>query len=107
MRTLEWDETTQRLKMVDQRMLPSTFSVIHLESYQEVSDAISNMTVRGAPAIGVAAAYGLALAALRSQSITLELVRSDLKKAARILEASRPTAVNLPWALKRMLKVAD
>jgi len=62
MRTLEWDETTQRLKMVDQRVLPSTFSVIHLESYHEVSDAIRNMTVRGAPAIGVAAAYGKTLA---------------------------------------------
>lgn len=106
MRTLEWDETTQQLKMVDQRVLPSIFSVIHLESYQEVSDAIRNMTVRGAPAIGVAAAYGMALAALRSQSTTLDLIRSDLKKAAQILEASRPTAVNLPWALKRMLKVA-
>ena len=107
MRTLEWDENTQRLKMVDQRVLPSTFTVIHLESYQEVSDAIGNMTVRGAPAIGVAAAYGMALAALRSTSTTLDLVRSDLKKAAQILEAARPTAVNLPWALKRMLKVAD
>ena len=107
MRTLEWDKTTQRLKMVDQRVLPSTFSVIHLESYQEVSDAIRNMTVRGAPAIGVAAAYGMALAALGSHSTTLDLVRADLKKAAQILGASRPTAVNLPWALKRMLKVAD
>jgi methylthioribose-1-phosphate isomerase len=107
MRTLEWDETTQRLKMIDQRVLPSTFTLIHLESYQEVSDAIRNMTVRGAPAIGVAAAYGMALAALRSPLTTLDLVRSDLKKAAQILEAARPTAVNLPWALKRMLKIAD
>ena len=106
MRTLEWDETTQRLKMVDQRVLPSIFTIIHLESYQEVSDAIRNMTVRGAPAIGVAAAYGMALAALRSTSTTPDLIRSDLKKAAQILEAARPTAVNLPWALKRMLKVA-
>ncbi len=107
MRTLEWDETTQRLKMIDQRVLPSTFTVIHLESYQEVTDAIRNMTVRGAPAIGVAAAYGMALAALRSSSTTLDLIRSDLKKAAQILEAARPTAVNLPWALKRMLKISD
>lgn len=107
MRTLEWDETTQRLKMIDQRVLPSTFTVIHLESYQKVSDAIRNMTVRGAPAIGVAAAYGMALAALRSSSTTLDLIRSDLKKAAQILEAARPTAVNLPWALKRMLKISD
>jgi len=107
MRTLEWDKLTQQLKMVDQRLLPSTFMVVHLNSCQEVSDAIRNMTIRGAPAIGVAAAYGIVLAALRSQSTTLDLVRSDLKKAAKILKAARPTAVNLPWALKRMLKVAD
>ena len=107
MRTLEWDGTTQRLKMIDQRELPSTFTVVYLESYQEVADAIKNMTVRGAPAIGVTAAYGIALAALRSQSTTLDLVRSDLEKASQILGAARPTAVNLPWALKRMLKVAN
>jgi len=107
MRTLEWDVTTQRLKMVDQRELPSTFKFVYLESYQEVSEAIRNMTVRGAPAIGVSAAYGMALAALHSQSKTLDLIRSDLKIAAKILGEARPTAVNLPWALKRMLKVAD
>ena len=107
MRTLEWDGTTQRLKMIDQRELPSTFTVVYLESYQEVADAIKNMTVRGAPAIGVTAAYGIALAALRSQSTTLDLIRSDLEKASQILEEARPTAVNLPWALKRMLRVAN
>jgi len=107
MRTLEWDETTQRLKMVDQRELPSTFTVVYLESYQEVADAIRNMTVRGAPAIGVTAAYGMVLAALRSKSITIDLIRDDIEKANQILEAARPTAVNLPWALKRMLKVAN
>ncbi len=107
MRTLEWDGTTQRLKMIDQRELPSTFTVVYLESYQEVADAIRNMTVRGAPAIGVTAAYGMVLAALRSQSTTLDLIRADLERASQILEAARPTAVNLPWALKRMLKVAN
>jgi len=107
MRTLEWDGTTQRLKMIDQKELPSTLTVVYLESYQEVADAIKNMTVRGAPAIGVTAAYGIALAALRSQSTTLDLIRSDLEKASQILEEARPTAVNLPWALKRMLRVAN
>jgi len=107
MRTLEWDGTTQRLKMIDQRELPSTFTVVYLESYKEVADAIRNMTVRGAPAIGVTAAYGMVLAAVRSQSTTLDLIRADLEKASQILEAARPTAVNLPWALKRMLKVAN
>ncbi|MCD6577475.1 MAG: S-methyl-5-thioribose-1-phosphate isomerase [Anaerolineaceae bacterium] len=107
MRTLDWEKSKQQLKMIDQRLLPSTFAIIHLKSYQEVSDAIRNMAVRGAPAIGVAAAYGIVLAALRSQSTILNVVRTEVKKAARVLEAARPTAVNLPWALKRMTKVAD
>ncbi|MDO9545937.1 MAG: S-methyl-5-thioribose-1-phosphate isomerase [Pelolinea sp.] len=106
MRTLEWEKTTQRLKMVDQRLLPSTFSYIYLESYQEVSESIRDMAVRGAPAIGVAAAYGMVLAALHSEVSSYDLILQDLDQAARILEASRPTAVNLPWALKRMLLVA-
>ena len=106
MRTLEWHETEQKLKMIDQRVLPSEFKLIHLASYQEVSDAIKDMAVRGAPAIGVAAAYGMALAAIHSQAETLDAVRSDLKQAAQVLGASRPTAVNLPWALERMLKIA-
>ena len=106
MRTLEWDNATQRLKMVDQRLLPSTFSYIYLDSYQSVSNSISEMAVRGAPAIGVAAAFGMVLAALHSQSTSIELALKDLNQAAQVLENSRPTAVNLPWALKRMLAVA-
>jgi methylthioribose-1-phosphate isomerase len=106
MRTIEWEKTTLSLKMVDQRLLPSTFSYIYLESYQEVSESIRDMAVRGAPAIGVAAAFGMALAALHSQGTSYDSTIRDLNQAAQILEASRPTAVNLPWALKRMLMVA-
>jgi methylthioribose-1-phosphate isomerase len=106
MRTLEWDETQQRLKMVDQRLLPSTFTHIYLNSYQEVADSITNMAVRGAPAIGVAAAFGMAVAAIHSSGDTIESVMVDLKKAASVLGAARPTAVNLPWAINRMTDVA-
>jgi methylthioribose-1-phosphate isomerase len=106
MRTLEWDNATQRLKMVDQRLLPSTFSYIFLDSYQAVSDSIRDMAVRGAPAIGVAAAFGMVLAAYQSKATTFNLIINDLEHAAQILKNSRPTAVNLPWALKRMLEAA-
>lgn len=107
MRTLEWDSTAQRLKMIDQRVLPSALEFIYLDTYQSVSQAIKDMAVRGAPAIGVAAAFGIVLAALQSQAADVDNLRKDLRQAAQVLENSRPTAVNLPWALKRMLGVAN
>ena len=106
MRTLEWDGSTQRLQMVDQRALPSKFELIYLDTYQSVTKSIKNMTVRGAPAIGVAAAFGMAMAAIRSQASDIVEMRRELAAAAEELGAARPTAVNLPWALKRMLKKA-
>jgi methylthioribose-1-phosphate isomerase len=79
--------------LLDQRRLPDEVVDLHCATATEVADAIRDMVVRGAPAIGIAAAYGLALAALRGD---------DLAEAERALAASRPTAVNLPWALARM-----
>jgi methylthioribose-1-phosphate isomerase len=79
--------------LLDQRRLPDEVVELRCASAAEVADAIQSMVVRGAPAIGIAAAYGLALAALRGE---------DLTEAERVLAASRPTAVNLPWALARM-----
>jgi len=106
MRTLEWESTQNQLKMVDQRVLPSEFTHIYLSDHIQVADSIRNMAVRGAPAIGVAAAYGMALAAINASASTVEVLRTELVSAAEVLEAARPTAVNLPWALKRMLGVA-
>ena len=106
MRTLEWDSTAKRLKMIDQRVLPSKLELISLDTYQSVSQAIKDMAVRGAPAIGVAAAFGMVLAALQFEAEDAANMRADLNQAAAVLGASRPTAVNLPWALKRMLGVA-
>jgi methylthioribose-1-phosphate isomerase len=79
--------------LLDQRRLPDEVSEVRCSSAAEVAEAIRTMVVRGAPAIGVAAAYGMALAALRHE---------DLAEAERVLAASRPTAVNLPWALALM-----
>jgi methylthioribose-1-phosphate isomerase len=82
-----------RVVLLDQRRLPDEAVEVECASAAEVADALRNMTVRGAPAIGVAAAYGMALAALRGE---------DLQEAERVLHDSRPTAVNLPWALAQM-----
>jgi len=79
--------------LLDQRRLPDEVVEVSCGSAAEVAEAIRSMAIRGAPAIGVAAAYGLALAALRGE---------DLAAAERVLAASRPTAVNLPWALAQM-----
>jgi methylthioribose-1-phosphate isomerase len=90
-RPLKWENDA--LWMLDQRVLPMREEWIEHRTWQEVAASIRDMVVRGAPAIGVAAAYGMALAALRGD---------DPKKASQGLAASRPTAVNLFWALNRM-----
>jgi methylthioribose-1-phosphate isomerase len=87
------EEDGPAVVLLDQRRLPDEVVEARCASAQEVADAIRSMVVRGAPAIGIAAAYGLALAALQGD---------DLAEAERALAASRPTAVNLPWALSRM-----
>ncbi len=87
------DVDDRAVVLLDQRRLPDEVVEVRCTSAAEVADAIRSMVVRGAPAIGIAAAYGLALAALRGD---------DLAEAERALAASRPTAVNLPWALARM-----
>jgi methylthioribose-1-phosphate isomerase len=89
--------------MIDQRLLPGEYKIIHLNSYQEVAQAITDMAIRGAPAIGAAAAFGLALASNTSQASDTATLLQDLEKAAEILRAARPTAVNLAWAIDRLL----
>ena len=100
-RTLEWDG--DRLRVLDQRGLPHRVTYQTLRTDQEVSQAIREMAIRGAPAIGAAAAFGLALAAIRSTATDCGTLRNDLREAAKELLTARPTAVNLRWALDRVL----
>jgi methylthioribose-1-phosphate isomerase len=102
MRTVFWEDNA--LKLIDQRRLPGSLEIIACRSHVDVAQAIRNMTVRGAPAIGAAAAFGLVLAAQESAGKTTSQVLSDLESAAAVLKDSRPTAVNLAWALDRELK---
>jgi methylthioribose-1-phosphate isomerase len=90
--------------LLDQRRLPAEAVELRLATWQLVAEAIREMAVRGAPAIGVAAAYGVALAAARSTAGSLEVLREDVARAAAGLAAARPTAVNLPWAVERMVE---
>jgi methylthioribose-1-phosphate isomerase len=103
MRTLEWNSSLAVLQMIDQRLLPGELRLVTFSDYREVAAAIHEMVVRGAPAIGAAAAFGLALAARQSQAGSSVELLSDLQQAAAILQAARPTAVNLAWALRRVL----
>ena len=91
MKTLEWEDN--KLKLIDQRKLPDELSYVYCDNYQDVIVAIKNMTVRGAPAIGVSAAFGMALA---------DIEGVDLDKAADEIKSARPTAVNLFWAVDRV-----
>src|SRR5512139_1236031 len=103
MRTVEWNYDTHKLLMIDQRLLPGKLSVKSYTDYQDVVTAIRDMTVRGAPALGAAAAFGLALSGFQSRARTAEDLVRDLEQAAIALRESRPTAVNLSWALNRIM----
>lgn len=107
MRTVFWDYDADKMKMIDQRLLPWEFEVPEYETYESVAQAITDMVVRGAPAIGAAAAFGMVLAARQSAAEDrLALIR-DLEAAGLYLEAARPTAVNLAWAVRRLMRVAS
>lgn len=101
MRTVFWE--ANQLKMIDQRILPGRFEVASYSDHKSVAQAIRDMVVRGAPAIGAAAAFGLALAGYESRAESGRELLEDLRAASDNLKAARPTAVNLAWALDRIL----
>lgn len=98
--TLRWVE--DHLEMIDQRILPADFQYISYNSALSVADGIRSMVVRGAPAIGCAAAYGVALEALNLQDASVDEFSKGMEQAFKILLESRPTAINLFWAIDRM-----
>jgi methylthioribose-1-phosphate isomerase len=101
--TLRWRDN--KLEMIDQRILPERFEYVSFDSAAAVADGIRDMVVRGAPAIGCAAAYGIALEARRLEHLSEKDFESALEKGFTELVHSRPTAVNLFWALQRMREV--
>ncbi len=105
MKTMEWKDGA--LVLLDQTRLPLEIKYTECRSAADVANAIKTMQVRGAPAIGAAAAYGLALAALEIRNQDKQDFIKGIKKASQMLASTRPTAVNLFWALKRMVDRAE
>jgi len=99
--TVAWKNNS--VVLIDQTKLPNKLVYVKCKDYGEVADAIKKLVVRGAPAIGVTAAFGLALAAQQSKAKTLPEFMTDLDTAFNVLRATRPTAVNLFWALDRVM----
>ncbi|HSD03756.1 MAG TPA: S-methyl-5-thioribose-1-phosphate isomerase, partial [Gaiellales bacterium] len=100
LKTIEW--TGEACRLLDQTKLPTETVYVDITDEKRMWDAIRRLVVRGAPAIGVAAAYAVALAAARSTAGSVEVLREDVTRAGVGLAAARPTAVNLPWAVTQM-----
>ena len=103
--TVALDDEQSALVILDQTKLPYEVEVLHLTEQKDIWDAIYLLKVRGAPAIGVAGGFGVYLAAKRIQADNYDEFYAQFKKAKEYLDSSRPTAVNLSWALNRMEKV--
>src|ERR1700733_13401031 len=98
--TLEW--TDSGVRFIDQTKLPTEKTYVTAKTYEEVADVIRNMVVRGAPAIGVAAAMGVALGVKNSKAESVAELKRDFDKICEVIGQTRPTAVNLFWAIRRM-----
>lgn len=103
--TLRYDSGV--LRILDQRKLPEVVEYFQASTYKDIEYAIADMVVRGAPAIGAVAAYGVYLAAVEYKELPRDEFLFRLGEANRVLEASRPTAVNLVWAIQRMEKLVS
>ena len=105
LKTVEWKNNS--VIMIDQTKLPNTLEFVTYTDFNQIAEAIRTLVVRGAPAIGVSGAFGLALAALQSDATEKDELMSYLKNAKKILFETRPTAVNLAWGLDKIMQVAN
>jgi len=103
LKTIEWKDNS--VIMIDQTKLPNSLEYVTYTDYNDVATAIRNLVVRGAPAIGVSGAFGLALAALQSSAKEKDQLIQDLETAKKILFETRPTAINLVWGLEKIMSV--
>ena len=105
LKTVEWKNNS--VVMIDQTKLPNVLEYVTYTDFNQVADAIRTLVVRGAPAIGVSGAFGLALAALQSDATEKDTLINFLENAKKILFETRPTAVNLAWGLDKIMEVAN
>ena len=104
-KTIEWKD--DRVMMLDQRILPIKEAYVECLTFDDVAKAIKDMVIRGAPAIGVAAAMGIALGALKSRRKDKIEFLAELKEISTVISNTRPTAVNLFWAVNRMMNLVN
>jgi len=106
LRPIHWDDADNSLILLDQSALPFQTTYVKLRDPEGVASAVKSMKVRGAPAIGITAAYGMVLALISSDPKTLDEALGVLSKAKQVLDRARPTAVNLSWATSHMLNLS-
>jgi len=105
LKTVEWKNN--KVVMIDQTKLPNKLETVEYTDYLQIANAIKTLVVRGAPAIGVSGAFGLALASLQSKATTKDELINDLEIAKKILFETRPTAINLKWGLDKIMETAS
>ena len=105
LKTIEWKDNS--VIMIDQTKLPNVLEYVTYTDFNQVADAIRTLVIRGAPAIGVSGAFGLALASLQSDATEKDELISYMENAKKILFETRPTAVNLAWGLDKIMESAN
>jgi methylthioribose-1-phosphate isomerase len=104
-KTLWYEKETERIGYIDETLLPGFLETAYVSTIPELGNAISTLAIRGAPALGVAGAFGVALCTRTSTATSLSLLLDDVKKNAEWLRSTRPTAVNLSWGINRVLRI--
>ncbi|WNY26667.1 S-methyl-5-thioribose-1-phosphate isomerase [Methanolapillus ohkumae] len=106
-RTIDWDDSDSSVVMVDQTLLPAEYKIIRCKTISEICEAILNLRIRGAPALGVCGAFGVALSAARSSADTVEGLIKDMTVAGETIKKTRPTAINLSRGVDRVLLISE
>ncbi len=107
MRTINWESEKNNIIMIDQTLLPGEYKVIECSTIESLCEAIKSLRVRGAPALGAAGGFGIALAAFKSGASSLEGLMKDIENAGKTIIATRPTAVNLSWGVNRVTRAVE
>lgn len=107
MRTIDWEHEKNTIVMIDQTLLPAEYRVIECSTVESLCEAINSLRVRGAPALGAAGGFGIALSTFRSSASSLDELLEDIKEAGETITATRPTAVNLSWGVKRVIRAVE
>jgi methylthioribose-1-phosphate isomerase len=107
MRTIDWNPTKNTIIMIDQTLLPREYKIIECNTVGSLCEAIKSLRVRGAPALGAAGGFGVALAAFKNEAAKLEDLVEDIEKTGKIIISTRPTAVNLSWGVQRVIKAVE